>query len=170
MLRSRSDKGAAAVEFALLLPLVALLIFGLIDFGRLFFVQISLTSASREAARTSSFYIEGCLPPGHPLVSGLAVSASDPCNIPPYSYISNPSVLASVRSAAEGGAADVRAMSQLKSNSALEVKLIKPCSLTPSISETEVKVSVVFDWILPFNFGSQGTYKVSSKGYMKCLN
>jgi len=37
MFRSKSDNGAAAVEFALLLPLVALLIFGLIDFGRLFF-------------------------------------------------------------------------------------------------------------------------------------
>jgi len=170
MFRSKSDNGAAAVEFALLLPLVALLIFGLIDFGRLFFVQISLTSASREAVRVSSFNIEGCLPPNHPLLpSGTSVSASDPCNIPPYSYVSNPFLLEDVRLAAEGGAASVRAISQLNSSSAIEVK-VKPCSLTPSISETEVKVSVVFDWILPFNFGSQGTYKVSSKGYMKCLN
>ena len=170
MNRFNSQRGAAAVEFALLLPLVALIIFGLIDFGRLFFVQISLTSASREAVRASSFYIEGCLPSGHPLVSGLSVSSSDPCNIAPYSYISNPTVLTNVRLAAEGGAAGVRAISQLNSNSAIEVNIIKPCSLTPAIFETEVKVSVVFDWILPFNFGSSGTYKVSSKGYMKCLN
>jgi len=170
MNRFNSQKGAAAVEFALLLPLVALLIFGLIDFGRLFFVQISLTSASREAVRASSFFIEGCLPPGHPLVTGLSVSTSDPCNIPPYSYISNPAVLTNVRSAAEGGAADVKAISQIRSNSPIEVKIVKPCSLTPAISETQVRVSVVFDWILPFNFGPVGSYRVSSTGYMKCLN
>ena len=170
MLKFRSEKGAAAVEFALLLPLVTLLIFGLIDFGRLFFVQISLTSASREAVRASSFFIEGCLPPGHPLVTGLSVSTYDPCNIPPYSYISNPSVMTNVRSAAEGGAADVKAISQIRSNAPIEVKIVKPCSLTPAISETQVRVSVIFDWILPFNFGPVGSYRVSSTGYMKCLN
>ena len=49
-----NDKGAAAVEFALILPLLLLLILLMIDFGRLLFVQISLNAASREAARGSS--------------------------------------------------------------------------------------------------------------------
>lgn len=49
-----NDKGAAAVEFAIILPLLLLLILLLIDFGRLSFVQISLNAASREAARGSS--------------------------------------------------------------------------------------------------------------------
>jgi len=54
-----SETGAAAVEFALILPLLLVLIFGLIDFGRMGFVQVSVTSASREGARYSSLYSSG---------------------------------------------------------------------------------------------------------------
>ena len=46
-----SERGAAAVEFALLLPLLVLLIFGMIDFGRAINAQITLTQAAREGAR-----------------------------------------------------------------------------------------------------------------------
>jgi Flp pilus assembly protein TadG len=45
------DRGAAAVEFALLLPLLLLLLFGIIDFGRALNAQITLTQAAREGAR-----------------------------------------------------------------------------------------------------------------------
>jgi Flp pilus assembly protein TadG len=45
------DRGAAAVEFALLLPLLLLIVFGLIDFGRALNAQITLTQAAREGAR-----------------------------------------------------------------------------------------------------------------------
>jgi Flp pilus assembly protein TadG len=47
----RRDRGAAAVEFALLLPLLLLLVFGIIDFGRALNAQITLTQAAREGAR-----------------------------------------------------------------------------------------------------------------------
>ena len=46
-----SDRGATAVEFALLLPLLVLLIFGMIDFGRAINAQITITQAAREGAR-----------------------------------------------------------------------------------------------------------------------
>ncbi len=48
---ANSDRGAAAVEFALLLPLLVMLVFGLIDFGRAINAQITLTQAAREGAR-----------------------------------------------------------------------------------------------------------------------
>ncbi|WP_084327823.1 TadE/TadG family type IV pilus assembly protein [Intrasporangium oryzae] len=51
--RSRRDRGAAAIEFALVLPLLLLAIAGIIDFGRAFFTQISLTNAAREAVRAA---------------------------------------------------------------------------------------------------------------------
>ena len=50
----RSSRGAAAVELAIVLPLLILVILGLVDFGRLFFAQIGLGSASREGARAAS--------------------------------------------------------------------------------------------------------------------
>jgi Flp pilus assembly protein TadG len=53
------DNGATAVEFAIILPLLLVLIFGLIDFGRMGFVQISVTAASREGARYSSLSSSG---------------------------------------------------------------------------------------------------------------
>jgi len=49
------DRGSAAVEFALLLPVLLLIIFGVIDFGRAINAQITLTQAAREGARLASF-------------------------------------------------------------------------------------------------------------------
>lgn len=45
------DRGAAAVEFALLLPVLLLIVFGIIDFGRALNAQVTLTQAAREGAR-----------------------------------------------------------------------------------------------------------------------
>jgi Flp pilus assembly pilin Flp len=45
------EGGAAAVEFALLLPLLVLLLFGFIQFGLAFNTRIQATNAAREAAR-----------------------------------------------------------------------------------------------------------------------
>jgi Flp pilus assembly protein TadG len=51
------DRGAVAVEFALLVPLLAAMIFGLIDFGRAYNQQITLTQIAREGARLASLNI-----------------------------------------------------------------------------------------------------------------
>ena len=49
--RSHRDDGAAALEFALVLPLLLLLLFGIVDFSRAYNTHISLTAAAREGAR-----------------------------------------------------------------------------------------------------------------------
>jgi len=43
-------KGQALVEFALILPLLLILVVGALDFGRLFFTKIVITNAAREGA------------------------------------------------------------------------------------------------------------------------
>lgn len=44
-------RGAAAVEFALVAPLLVVLVFGMIEFGRMFMAEQVLTNAAREGAR-----------------------------------------------------------------------------------------------------------------------
>ena len=47
----RSESGASAVEFALLLPVLMMILFGIIEFGLALHRQAILTNASREGAR-----------------------------------------------------------------------------------------------------------------------
>lgn len=51
----RRDRGAVAVEFGLLLPLLMLIVMGIIDFGLALNAQVTLTQAAREGARLESF-------------------------------------------------------------------------------------------------------------------
>ncbi len=46
-------RGAAAVEFAIVAPVFFLLVFGMIEFGRMVMVQQVITNASREGARVA---------------------------------------------------------------------------------------------------------------------
>jgi Flp pilus assembly protein TadG len=47
----RSENGQSAVEFALVLPLLCLLVFGVIQFGIVFNHYVTLTDAARAGAR-----------------------------------------------------------------------------------------------------------------------
>ncbi len=49
--RKRREDGQAMVEFALILPVFLLILCGIIDFGWLFYNQLSLNNACREGAR-----------------------------------------------------------------------------------------------------------------------
>ena len=47
----RDTRATAVVEFAIIFPVLAMLVFGVIDFGRAFFLRNNLVSAVREGAR-----------------------------------------------------------------------------------------------------------------------
>lgn len=52
-----NNKGAAAIEFALIAPLLFVLLFGIIEFGAVLYNQAIITNASREGARyAATFY------------------------------------------------------------------------------------------------------------------
>ena len=53
-LSARQRRGATVVEFALVAPLLFLLVFGFIEFGRFVMVQQSLTDGAREGCRKAS--------------------------------------------------------------------------------------------------------------------
>lgn len=50
------ERGAVAVEMAILLPLLLLILVGIIEYGRVLNVQISLTHAAREGARHAAIH------------------------------------------------------------------------------------------------------------------
>ncbi|MFJ6279823.1 TadE/TadG family type IV pilus assembly protein [Arthrobacter subterraneus] len=45
------ERGAVAVEMALLLPVLILLLLGIMEFGRVYNAQVTLTNAAREGVR-----------------------------------------------------------------------------------------------------------------------
>jgi Flp pilus assembly protein TadG len=47
----RRDRGAILVEFALIVPILVILLVGIIEFGRAYNTQIALQGAAREGAR-----------------------------------------------------------------------------------------------------------------------
>lgn len=51
VLNIRGQRGAAAIEFAIVLPVLVLLLFGTIEFGLLLYNQQVITNAGREGAR-----------------------------------------------------------------------------------------------------------------------
>lgn len=56
---SSSERGATAIEFALLLPILATLVFGMIDFGRMLWFQEVLVNATRDGVRQGTLFNSG---------------------------------------------------------------------------------------------------------------
>lgn len=78
------DRGASLVELALVLPLLALLVFGIFQYGMILAAYVSLRHASAIAAREATLF----RPPGVPLVAwqpqitAAAVNTLGPTFIP----------------------------------------------------------------------------------------
>jgi len=53
----RKTHGGVAVEFAVLLPVLALLVFGIIDFGHAWYLRHVVSDASREGARYGTRFV-----------------------------------------------------------------------------------------------------------------
>lgn len=53
---SLNERGAVAVEAALIVPIFLVLVLGIFEFGRAFNIQISLSEAARESARYAAVH------------------------------------------------------------------------------------------------------------------
>ncbi|HEX6235571.1 MAG TPA: TadE family protein [Acidimicrobiales bacterium] len=79
----REERGAVLVEFALILPVLLMLLVGIIEFGRAYNTTVSMQSAAREGARElalrrSAAEVEQAVRDAAPSVEIDAV-AQDPC-------------------------------------------------------------------------------------------
>lgn len=82
--RTARDRGSVAVEFALVVPVLLLIVFGLIDFGRALNAQISLTGAAREGARLAALgypdaAIQARVAAAAPSLSGVTTTVVASC-------------------------------------------------------------------------------------------
>jgi len=57
----KSEKGASAVEFAIILPILIILVFGIVEFGIAYNNYIALTHAAREGARLAAVNMDEIL-------------------------------------------------------------------------------------------------------------
>lgn len=73
---ARRDRGAAAVEFALVLPVLLLLVLGIVELGRAYHVQAMLAGAAREAVREVA--ISGDRPAAEDRVAQYTAGSVDP--------------------------------------------------------------------------------------------
>lgn len=81
--RRRGESGAAAVEFALVLPVLLLLLFGIIEFGRLMTTYSTVRLASRESARYGSAVGQSSSGvPRYADCSGIRAAAKDVAVLP----------------------------------------------------------------------------------------
>ena len=84
MKANQKERGAVAVEMAIVLPLLLLILIGTMEFGRVFNVQNSLTQAAREGARHAAIKynkpgldVEGTALAAAPSLDGLGVTVTD---------------------------------------------------------------------------------------------
>ncbi|NYG58145.1 Flp pilus assembly protein TadG [Nocardioides daedukensis] len=52
--KERNESGASAVEFALVFPILALMLFGIISYGYMFTIRQTMTQAAAEGARAGA--------------------------------------------------------------------------------------------------------------------
>lgn len=87
--RRDNQRGAAAIEFAMILPILLTLLLGIIEFGFLFNQQITLTQAAREGAREyalhykkSGFNLNSTVQAAVPTLGSVISTPTSPCSNP----------------------------------------------------------------------------------------
>lgn len=124
---TRDDTGAAAVEFALVLPVLLLVVFGIVDAGRMLNMQLALTQAAREGVRVTALggsdadavarATEALFP-----VTGATVAVNTSCPVPP----TTPATTAQLTAA--------RTYDYITPVSAIATLLGQPALATPTIT------------------------------------
>ena len=138
----QGEQGAAVVEFALVLPVLMMFIFGIVEFGRGYNARIELTSGVREGVRIAALWSGACAPPPTAPANDLQQCVDR-----------------AVRDGAPG-----------LSRSAITVDPIPPAEQCPTDSPVEsnitVKATYPFRYEIPF-VGSRSA-PLAAKAVMRC--
>ena len=71
------NKGQSLVELALVLPILLLIVFGVLDLGRIFFATIGLTNAAREGVRYLTLHANDISNPGGSFAGSKAAALGE---------------------------------------------------------------------------------------------
>lgn len=82
----RLNKGVAAVEFGIVLPVLLLVLFGIINYGVIMYNQAVITNAAREGARWAAIHNSASVGTG--CANTYSASPTDACEAA-YSYAVN---------------------------------------------------------------------------------
>jgi Flp pilus assembly protein TadG len=94
--RLRGDRGAAAVEFALVMPVLLVLVVGIAEFGRAYNVQTTLSGAAREGVRVMAVKNDPAAARAATKAAASPVSLTDAqISISPTTCVSSPTATAS---------------------------------------------------------------------------
>lgn len=140
------DRGAAAVEFALVLPVLVMLLLGIIDFGMVTNAQAIMGNAARDGARAASLkgsQAEGCAAALKASSSLLGFTNTGDCST------SVPKVTFTCQTLS--GAACASGFDTSKETGGTVV----------------VTVSYVYKWVSPAIFGLPGSTTITKSSYMR---
>ncbi len=155
---SRAERGAAAVEFAIVLTVLLLIILGIIDFGRLLFVSQAVKSASREGARVGV----SCDERRHP-------TTAEQCSEPPDDAAAPRPALAGATMQPTGAAAPAAATASRQSATAPRLGCARAAdSLTVTVTVDFTVAHAGRRSSGAVGAGLTGTKPVSSTTTMRC--
>lgn len=154
MKRVASDDGASAVEFALVLPVLAIVVFGIIQFGFAFAQVLALNSAARQGARVGVTGAVTCSQ-----VDAASRSASTTVGIDDTQALAPPVGILTVTLQSNPTDSSLTSGTLCASSS-------KPCAGQRG-NPFRVTVSKPFDISLPFAFVS-ASVKLQGKGEYRC--
>jgi Flp pilus assembly protein TadG len=143
----RNDRGAAAVEFALVMPILLLLLFAIIIYGMVFAQDLSLSNSARQAARSGVVAGASC--------SSIKQTAQDNASTIGMSGADTTVTIAL--------GADEDHTSPICTTAADDTK--KPCQASPANSNVYVTLDHTVAKILPF-VPTPGS--ITGKGVFRC--
>ncbi len=160
--RRRPDEGAAAVEFAIVAPLLFMLVFGIIQFGIFFAQDLALSNGAKQGVRVAVVPEQPADSPSDPPVSsgscgdivdavqqGVVTVALAPADVETWVHDST------VDPALRNGASDLCA-----------APAVRPCVGRPVGTELVVTTNYTASLIIPF-FGAD-TFDLRREGSARC--